>query len=520
MPLLLEQYFLTGRFHATRWNQNAFEDSHGEWPPSPWRLLRALTARWFEHARETGDRNSRLRDSLLTKLAVAPPAFYLPANSQHSSAWPSRGLKQYQPTSLEKSDKKRGEPWVKRAQTTLAVDSFAIVPPNTSLLWIWQNVTFNDSPDELSLLDQLLRRVTYFGRAESLSLIRRLRSDAGIPVPNCELRSQPADTSPVLVADPDHPLKIEVLLANTDDRLLKGRRIPPGTAWWHARKPPEPVIGSISQARVTPQLSIMQFAIGGRVFPPQESWIRITERFRGKVLRSLSELLTNRRGARFSDLPAEKQAQFCLLTGKSAPDRALRGHHTHIRFLVLPGDTRNPNRLICYRDTPFEAVEQEAFLRASKQALAWQYGNADWRLRLVPLPDGTAVPRNCLGTAPIWETITPYVPSRHVLGRHGHPKPGHSVEAQVRNDLASIGLPEAIVVVDETSRNWVKVHRPRRSRDGQTNDLKLGYRVRIQFASSVTGPIALGHSSHFGLGLFAPADSPEDSNSTEPKGEV
>ena len=40
MALAIEQYFLTGRFHATRWNQNPFEDSHGEWPPSPYRLLR------------------------------------------------------------------------------------------------------------------------------------------------------------------------------------------------------------------------------------------------------------------------------------------------------------------------------------------------------------------------------------------------------------------------------------------------------------------------------------------------
>ena len=54
MPLILEQSFPLGRFHATRWNQNPYEDRHGEWPPSPWRLLRALAARWFQYARETG----------------------------------------------------------------------------------------------------------------------------------------------------------------------------------------------------------------------------------------------------------------------------------------------------------------------------------------------------------------------------------------------------------------------------------------------------------------------------------
>src|SRR5690606_40929388 len=35
MALVLEQSFPLGRFHATRWNQNPFEDPYGEWPPSP-----------------------------------------------------------------------------------------------------------------------------------------------------------------------------------------------------------------------------------------------------------------------------------------------------------------------------------------------------------------------------------------------------------------------------------------------------------------------------------------------------
>jgi CRISPR-associated protein Csb2 len=58
MAVVIEQRFPLGRFHATRWNQNPFEDPYGEWPPSPWRLLRALAARWFQYARETGDGES------------------------------------------------------------------------------------------------------------------------------------------------------------------------------------------------------------------------------------------------------------------------------------------------------------------------------------------------------------------------------------------------------------------------------------------------------------------------------
>src|SRR5436190_12457233 len=91
MALILDQRFLLGRFHATRWNQNPFEDPHGEWPPSPWRLLRALAARWAQYSRETGDDDPKGRDELLRSLARQPPAFRLP-----ESSWRGPDLRQYQ----------------------------------------------------------------------------------------------------------------------------------------------------------------------------------------------------------------------------------------------------------------------------------------------------------------------------------------------------------------------------------------------------------------------------------------
>ena len=37
--------FPAGRFHATPWGRHVNEEAP-EWPPSPWRLLRALVATW------------------------------------------------------------------------------------------------------------------------------------------------------------------------------------------------------------------------------------------------------------------------------------------------------------------------------------------------------------------------------------------------------------------------------------------------------------------------------------------
>jgi len=91
----IEQRFWMGRFHATRWKQNPFEDWYGEWPPSPWRLLRALAARWFQYSRETGDIDESKRRQLLIALASELPEYHLP-----TFVWRGPAIKQYQPVSI------------------------------------------------------------------------------------------------------------------------------------------------------------------------------------------------------------------------------------------------------------------------------------------------------------------------------------------------------------------------------------------------------------------------------------
>jgi CRISPR-associated protein Csb2 len=43
--LVVELRFLTGRYHATPWGRNVNEGAT-EWPPSPYRLVRALIDIW------------------------------------------------------------------------------------------------------------------------------------------------------------------------------------------------------------------------------------------------------------------------------------------------------------------------------------------------------------------------------------------------------------------------------------------------------------------------------------------
>ena len=46
--LTLRLSFPWGRYYAHPWGQNPARISEAEWPPSPWRLLRAIAAAWFQ----------------------------------------------------------------------------------------------------------------------------------------------------------------------------------------------------------------------------------------------------------------------------------------------------------------------------------------------------------------------------------------------------------------------------------------------------------------------------------------
>ena len=75
---------------------------------------------------------------------------------------------------------------------------------------------------------------------------------------------------------------------------------------------------------------------------------------------------------------------------------------------------------------------------------------------------------------------------------------------QLSGELESRGFPVGRLIADVRECGWVKIHRIKSERDARTNNDKLSYTVRFTFSGPVKGPISLGASSHFGLGLFQP----------------
>ena len=109
--------------------------------------------------------------------------------------------------------------------------------------------------------------------------------------------------------------------------------------------------------------------------------------------------------------------------------------------------------------------------------------------------DDDTVPTPLLDTAFSWVSVAPYY-------RPWHAKRGFSQDDMIRRECAARGLPPLVEVELIASGapppRW-------RWRDSAPTGNARGTAWRLLFDAPVRGPLALGYSCHFGLGLFASA---------------
>ncbi len=507
MRIVLKQVFPLARFHATPWRVNPFDEPHGEWPPSPWRLARAVVARWYQWARESpaGRPNDEL-DRLVQALCTSRYAFFLPPVARRGAP-----VRQYFPAEFAWDPGEKKKARMRTYKRSLAQDNYWCTAPGEegAIWWFIEGDKWNE--DMLEVLDQCLERMTYFGRAETFTRIERVMH--GHPEPNCELLDKPRGGAvPVLVPLPDTTR--EDLERTSEDPMVARRSVPPRAAHRYAVRPPRPVVHEHARARAPRErLNLMQFAIGWNVAPDPRAIARLTSRFRGAVLKELLKIKSKGAHTAWRRAPRGLREQVALMAGKDADGQPLQGHQ-HAEFFVWYADN-TPIRLLVWRGgQPFSPEEEEAMLAASTKELSWAAPGNDadaWKVRLVPLDRALPAPPGFDGTAHrVWESATPYVPPRHYL-RRGRLRERESIENQVRRELSLRGLSDVDQVqITVAESRWVAVHLPRRqpSRRAFLGD-RRAYRLRIEFPRPVAGPLRLGHSSSFGLGLFRPADSPE-----------
>ena len=141
--VLIELAFPSGRYHATSWGRHVNEGVP-EWPPSPYRLVRALYDAW---KRKRPEWEEDRVNAVLSAISSAPALYRLPnATVSHTRSFLSKNEEDPQ-------------------SKTLIFDGFVVLSPRSTVLMGWPEAALDLQTAED--LDELLSVLNYLGRSES-----------------------------------------------------------------------------------------------------------------------------------------------------------------------------------------------------------------------------------------------------------------------------------------------------------------------------------------------------------------
>lgn len=523
--------FPGGRYHATPWGHHVNEGQM-EWPPSPWRILRALVACGFATQRWAAIPESAGR--LIEKLAAVKPTYRLPpASVAHSRHYMPLGV-------LEKG----------REKTSLVFDTWLYVGEG-ELVVNWDCALAEDEKEQLRALADCLG---YLGRSESW--VEGALLDDG-RLPEAMVNAMPHQDGSYLGPGWEQVSLMAPLPAEkyaewreaTTGRLLASLPLPDGkkkpspkllkerknavapypeslleclmkdTAWWKQHRWSQPP-GSQRVLYWRPEGAIQ---VGAPVGPKP---------MRAKRVTTMLLALTTASGNR-SALPGcertlpqaellhkalvsvlgQGQAVDCPeITGRDAGGRPLQECHRHAH--VLPVDLDGDGRLdhIFIHAPMGLGDEAQKAIRSVRRtwtkggagdlqvALAGSGGLDVFRKLQAPLGRRVEELLGPPGGARVWVSATPFVPPRFLKVRGAN-----TLAGQVQAELASRGLPAAVEVCDLhgtdaafAMRHYVR----RRQRGGGAPPVDAGYALRLRFEGAILGPLSLGYAAHYGMGRF------------------
>lgn len=554
MPTLILR-FPARSYHATPWGHHVNEGLI-EWPPSPWRLLRALLSVGYTSGLWDSGGPSVEARSLIEKLAIVLPTYSLPpacgAHSRHYMPLatlkpPGKGAD----TSFVLAHQFTGSPIVRgyKENTTLVLDTWAQVDDG-ELAVTW-DVELSDV--EAELLGRLAERLGYLGRAESWVTARQAGADEAIPASNCFHESVQANPGPgweqvpfVAAENPadfmqwrkqavaqalavfplpetKRPSKkllsdrkkaeepypadlIACLHAETNWLRKYGWSQPPGSRrvfYWRKADAleagaPRVCQRAIEAPTVEAMLLSMVTASGNDHALPS-------------ITRTLAQAeLLHRTLVSFS---AKQGVHSPVLTGCDESRRPLGGPHAHAHILPLDLDRDGHlDHILVWAPMGLDADAQTA-VRAVRRTFT-KGGVGSLRMALVG-SGSMAVMRGLAGVrgetlrsligpsagAMEWTNATPFVPPRY-LKKSGR----NTLEGQVIAELAARGYPEPTGISVLDPRSDTRLLRMRhfiRSRyRGPAAPVDVGFSLSLRFAEPINGPLCLGYGCHFGLGMF------------------
>lgn len=548
----IELRFPAGRFHATPWGRHVNEGAV-EWPPSPWRLLRALIATWKLKSPDLADDQSMR--SLLLALS-APPCFALPpatfGHTRHYMPWFKKGP----------GDK------------TLVFDSFVVVDRTTPVVILWQGLILADA--ERELLRALLPLVGTLGRSESWSECGLIDSpevaaqwlDEGFRRDDRYLFSAPLNGAAadgeivrVLAVDPMTAFSNEAFYVTVKKPAKKGGpenqrtaplydpdwhlcqetlwmheqrlSMPPGARWINYGRPRQalaPPASRPSERRARPKMQVVRYALDSSVLPLLTDTLRVAEAARFNLM-GIYGRQTMKDGIK------GKSRSF---SGKEEDGTRVL---THGHCFYLPTDEDHDGRidhLTLFAADGFDPAELKALDRL-RELKSRDREDSGHPLQTILLGVGctSEFSPGPLKPSKTWISVSPFLAPGHPKTRgpkwdteDGAAHPQRFLLNQLRKELLrwhertnpsfDFDAIQFRLLCDEhgSTRRWNPVSgsweqralqfRRFRQKAGDDGGRRLAGFFLIEFPVQVSGPVALGYSSHFGMGLFLPLNNGEN----------
>jgi len=473
VPTTLAFRFPLGRYHANPWDR-AVNEGASEWPPSPWRILRALVATW--HTRWP-DLPAADIDAVLDALAD-PPAYRTPTTGTGHT-------RHYLPDP--------GHRTAQAGSTDLTLDPFLAIDKQSELLVRWEAGL---SAGQREVLSKLAELIPYLGRSESVCQARLFDTEED-PVPDgAWWRPDAAGSTRTRLLVPTRPFSREALEATTAGVRKSKRTVPPGTTWvTYARGNPEPVPAPQRPARRSfPLPTAIRFAVTGRAPVQVTNGVLIADE-------------AHRIAARCLEKAGIADARRREIMGT----RGAATGHGHAHWVPIAGQGESAtfiDALLVYVPDGLEPAEIGAIISAGK--ISGKRGANGYEVPGFPEQQllfqaagqvqDVAPELVAPAGATRWRSVTPYLPVRH---RHKESAEDHST-ADVSRELRYRNLPEPVAVTAAEPLAG-RVNQFRRYRTGERMlAARAGTGLRLTFATPVEGPILLGQLSHFGFGAFVP----------------
>jgi len=478
MALKLDVRLPFGRYSATPWGRHVNEGAV-EWPPSPWRIVRALASSW--HINHPSIRQEQVTSAL--ELLCAPPIYFLPRHVESTT-------RHYMPSMNDAAHKKKRE-------TALALNPFVAVAPGSSIEIVWDTEV---SGSQLATLTSLCNATTYLGRAESrveigVSTISEIPAGGLAHIDAGEL----GDSEYLDVLIPTVPLDWDALHTTTG-RLHNNRRTVPDSTIWTAYRTPrtESPMARPSRQSAAPLTTVVQFAVSGRGRPLMAETALVTA------------LLRRAATSRVSDHPALHG--HTVSRGASKPPRT--DDHRHAHYLAI-NDLASGNRidrLVIWVPEGLSPVDVTG-LSNLRTLFVPEYLQKRLGVRidlaLEHVGRSEVLDPRMTEFSKTWRTLTPFTTNRH---RKKHETPEDFVDDVVRRALSHRQLPhesgevEIRQILDTEVAGPLQARRIHRARSLGRDRQHTGFHVELNFASKVSGPLTLGSLSHFGLGTFVRGD--------------